>query len=243
MRILISLLCCALLGLAGAWAYFHGAAGEQYHSSARQMWEIRRQAAQSGVKPDATTLTALEKEVDRALRMTPNYSALWLNQALIARTGRLSEGGAVIENLALARSALEAALVNQPQSPTIWAEYAVLADMLNSQKQLEGGSARLNSLMRRALAFAPRETNVHLTMLDLGFRNWEELEPATRTALERALTALNAERTTAALQVAQRRGRMDEACAFPALRATTACAAQRAQQPAVGSEAVPGSGS
>lgn len=229
MRILISSLICAVLGVAGLWAIRHGAAGEQYHASARKLWDIRRQAYQSGKPPDAATLAALETNVARTLEATPTHGALWLNQALIARTGRLNDSGAVVENLSLARTAMETALVNQPQSPIMWGEYAVLGDLLHSQKQLEGGTARLNQLMRRALTLAPREASVQLSMWDLGWRNWDELEPATRAALEQALGTFNAQRQAAVLRLAERRGRVDEACALPALRAALACIAKAAE--------------
>lgn len=233
MRILISLLICAALGTAVLWAIRHGAAGEQYHASARQLWDIRRQAYQSGKPPDAATLAALEADVSRTLDATPTHGALWLNQALIARTARLNESGAVVENATLARAALEAALVNQPQSPIMWGEYASLADLLHSQKQLEGGTARLNQLMRRALTLAPREASVQLTMWDLGWRNWDELEPATRTALEQALGTFNAQRQAGVLRLAERRGRVEEACALTALRSAPVCVAKAAEPPAV----------
>jgi len=210
--------------LAAAWAVAHGMAGEQFQQSAKSLWAYRKQPDLTGKHPDQAALTALEQDTVRALDWAPSYGQLWISQVLIARTPREAVGGAVVENLPLARQAAEAALVRLPHSPIAWAEYALIADLLHSQQLLPGGAAQVQHVMRRALALGPREPNMILVMLDLGLRNWDEMSAESRAALEKAVAALNSTNKRVAVAIALRRGRDGELCALTAMRSHAACA-------------------
>lgn len=210
--------------LAGAWAISFGMAGEQFQQSAKALWDYRKHPNVTGKHPDQAALTALEQDTARALDWAPSYGSLWINQVLIARTPREIAGGAVVENLPLAIEAAKAALVRLPQSPIAWAEYALIADLLHSQQQLPGGAAEVQRVMRRALALGPREPNMILVMLDLGLRNWDELNAESRAALEKAVAALGSTNKRVAVAIALRRGRDGELCALAAMRSHAACA-------------------
>lgn len=224
MRIFVSLFTALAALLAGAWAVTRGMAGEQFIESGRDIWALRKEAGRTGRPPSAEQLAALERETAEALALTPAHGHLWITQLLIARTYRQPADGSVVENAELADSAVQAALARLPHSPVAWAEYASLADRRLSEGRLPGGAARLGEIIRRALMLGPREPNMMLGMVDLGFRNWDELDAPTRAALTEAIGRLNAARRVAVLGIAERRGRLAEACGLALYRSHSACA-------------------
>ncbi|MDX2220923.1 MAG: hypothetical protein SF172_18045 [Burkholderiales bacterium] len=224
MRIFVSLITALAALLAGAWAVTRGVAGEQFIESGRELWTLRKEAERSGRVPSAEQLAALERETAEALAFTPAHGHMWITQLFIARSPRQSADGSVVENAELADTAIRAALAGLPQDPVAWAEYARLADRRLSEGRLPGGAKRLGEIIRRALTLGPREPNMMLGMVDLGFRNWDELDAPTRAALAEAIGRLNATRREVVLNIANRRGRVDEACGLAPLASHRACA-------------------
>lgn len=233
MRIFVSLITALAAVLAGAWAVTRGVAGEQFIESGREMWTLRKEAERTGRVPSVEQLAALERETTEALSLTPAHGHLWITQLLIARTQRQRADGSVVENAELADAAIQSALARLPHDPVAWAEYARLADRRLSEGRLPGGAKRLGEIIRRALTLGPREPNMILGMVDLGFRNWDELDAPTRAALTEAIGRLNAARRDVVLNIANRRGRVEEACGLAPLARHRACA-----KPAVPATAV-----
>ncbi|MBL8516636.1 MAG: hypothetical protein JNM76_06675 [Betaproteobacteria bacterium] len=235
MRIFVSVITALAALLAGIWAVTRGVAGEQFIDSGRDVWAVRRDAERTGRAPAAETLAAMERDTAKALALTPAHGHLWITQLLNARTYRQGADGSVVENPGLAEAAIHSALARLPHDPVAWAEYASLADRELSEGRLPGGSARLGETIRRALTLGPREPNMMLGMVDLGFRNWDELDAATRAALAKAIGRLNAARRELALGIAYRRGRLADACGLAPFASHRACAKPaEPQTPAAG---------
>lgn len=220
---LFALVTAVLVLLAAAWAVALGMAGEQFQTSAQKMWSLRKQSSVTGKRPSAAELSTLEQETAEAIALAPDHGQLRLTQFLIASTSRQMPDGAVIENDALALEAIQAALVRLPHSPVMWAEYALVADRRHSEGRLPGGAARLSHIIQRALTLGPREPNMMLGMLDLGLRNWDELDPGARGTLEQAVSRLNAARRNVAMDIAFRRGRVTELCGMAPMRSHRVC--------------------
>jgi hypothetical protein len=230
MRFIASGLIFLLLSGCAVLAVMHGAASEQFLQLARTRDQLWRSSHATGITPDQATVNELEQVAARAIALAPSHGWLRVHQLYLARMPRQQSDGLVTENTDLARAAAEAAVVRHPHSPVAWAGYALLADQLHSRNQLEGGSTRLNQVIRRAITLGPREPDALLAMINLALRNWETLDAETRLALDTAITTLTPLHSQAIFAQALDRGRVTELCGHPRWKRHGLCAGQAGSQ-------------
>jgi hypothetical protein len=101
---------------------------------------------------------------------------------------------------------LVAAIEARPGSPYTWANLAVVKYRLG-----ETGSTFEKALVN-ASNLGPNEAEVQMIVTDLGLAVYDEVQPATRAAIERMVRAGLRRNAAEILQISARRGRLGVAC-------------------------------
>jgi hypothetical protein len=110
--------------------------------------------------------------------------------------------------LAYARDYFSDAVVLRPSSPYTWANLA------STKYRLKQSGAGFEQALDNAIRLGPWEPAVHRLGTDLGLSVYDEVSPATREEI-RGLVERSMRRDLAeTLQIAERRGRLDVACAL-----------------------------
>lgn len=99
-----------------------------------------------------------------------------------------------------------AALALRPTSPYAWSNMA-------QAKYSKGDSAQaIEVALGRAAQLGPAEPEVQRTVADFGLALWNDISPASRTAVERVVADGMRRNPMETLRIAARRGRLDVAC-------------------------------
>lgn len=188
-----------LAGTAGlaAGAISSGLAGATVYGVAKEMstW------AASGNEPGGETVAWLIADLERSARLAPadpDIEELLAGLALhrIERAGFLDE----------ALGHYRRAVALRPSSPYPWANVAAV-------DYRKGDTGReFQAALRHAAMLGPAEREVQGTVTDYGLAIWDEASPATRAAVESAITGAMKRDPGEALRLAQRRGRLGVAC-------------------------------
>lgn len=109
-------------------------------------------------------------------------------------------------DLRIAEQHLVASIEARPASGYTWANLAAL-----KYRQGDTGSV-FEKALQNAVKLAPYEPEVQRAAADLGLAVMNEVQPATRAAIERAIAAGMKRNAPEILQIAARRGRLDAAC-------------------------------
>ncbi len=196
-RFPIALLAVAALAGLGYAAVEQGRAGSIVYDAAREMsaWSA------SGRPPAPGTVAWVRENVERAARITPDDPTTEEMRGELALRERDRAGAA---DEALAHFTRAVAL--RPTSPYAWAGAV-------SALYLKGGRGPMfEAALRRASELGPAEREVQLAVADYGLSVWDEVQPATRTAVEAMITGAMKRDPAEILQLAQRRGRLAVAC-------------------------------
>lgn len=111
------------------------------------------------------------------------------------------------EFMAYARDYFRRALELRPDSPYTWANYAEIKYFLGET------GPDFERALERAVELGPWEREVQVVVTDIGLAMYRELQPATRAAVDRMIGFGMRRAPLDILQVAEKRGRLDLACA------------------------------
>jgi len=188
--------------LAGiAWVSVHavrmGSADSVVHDALRSMavWSAKR------TWPDLDQWLAVRNDLAHAARLAPGDPATrdTLGVLHVQRAG-------TPQFMDLAHEHFAAALMLRPSSPYSWASIAMARYGLGKTDRI------FEAALVNAMRLGPSEAEVQATVADLGLAVWDEVAPATRTAIEQAIGAGMRRNPMEMLQISQRRGRLEPAC-------------------------------
>lgn len=172
---------------------------------------------------DADTLARTQRNLDAALRLTPeNAWALQMTTAWKLRTSLLPADAATVEaEVRAALASVRATLRQRPSYPQAWAQLASLKMRLGERDE------ELWTAMTQADKLGPWETDVLMTIMAVGLPLWSQADEAMRSRLQGAMERAarrNLERATFLATVLRR---MDVFCSlkYVKLQAAKACAA------------------
>ncbi len=186
----------ALLAWLALAAIRAGAADAIVYDASREMGTWAASHAQPGVQ----TWTWVHEELERAAAASPR------NPTVHELLGDLDARSESAQYRAQALDHFVRALELRPSSPYTWADIARL-------KYRTGDTgADFETALVRSAELGPAEPEVQQTVAFLGLAVWNEVAPATRTVIERMVSAGMRREPEAMLQIAQRRGRLDVAC-------------------------------
>jgi hypothetical protein len=112
------------------------------------------------------------------------------------------------EILAYSRDYFLAALVLRPTSPYAWANFA------NTKYRMGQTDVTFERSLDNAIRLGPWEPAVHRLGTDLGLAVYRDVSPASREEIRRLVGNSMHRDPVETLQIAERRGRLDVACAF-----------------------------
>lgn len=108
----------------------------------------------------------------------------------------------------LAHAYFSQSLGIRPSSPYSWASLAAARYALGKT------DATFESALVNAVLLGPSEAEVQATVADFGLAVWDEVQPATRVAIEAAVHSGMRRNPMEMLRILQRRGRLEMACRF-----------------------------
>ncbi len=181
-----------------AWAAFNAV---DYGVAGAAAGNATRELARARYGPALDDATWWSVDVQRALRSVPSEPTLRELDALV--TLRTSTD---FEKLEAARREVVQAVAARPGSGYAWSTLATLDYRLG-----ETGTSFEKALVN-AQRLAPYEPEVQQVIVDYGLAVIDEVQPSTRAAIERAVTAGMKRNAPEILQIAARRGRLDVAC-------------------------------
>ena len=152
--------------------------------------------------PDLESLLVVRRELLRAQALAPESPAV-LESLGVLHSRRATNADFVL----YARDYFERSLGLRPVSPYTWAN---LAQALYLLGQI---GPELETALVRATFYGPWEPEVQHVVADVGLAIWSEANPATRAAVARMLDFGMRRNPLEFLQISQRRGRLDLACA------------------------------
>ena len=185
----------AVVGFASYQAVRYGVSGTASGNAMRELSHVARADGVTGAG------SWWEGDLNRAAREVPMDPALRELQA-VATMRDTSEPASLGE----AQRNLVAAIEARPGSGYTWANLAEVKYKLG-----DTGPAFEKALVN-AVALAPFEPEVQRTVVNYGLAVMNEVAPATRAAIERAVAAGMKRNAPETLQIAARRGRLDAAC-------------------------------
>lgn len=219
-----------VLGVASMLAIRVGMADEAVAGVNGQMNAIAAETRMRGVVPASANMKRLDDQMASAIQLAPSNGLYELSHLRLLRTSRQTADGVVAENLPAAFSAAKRAVVLLPASPYAWAEYALVADRLNTEGALPGGMAEVSRAMLRAIQLGPREPTVASAVLDIGLANGGgarsgqvDFQKDARDATAAALKLLALVAPQSALEVAARRGELSWLCQKPEMSQQSGC--------------------
>jgi hypothetical protein len=174
-------------------------------------------AARYSVAGSASSNAA--REIERMSRSQGNSGSWWTDD--LARATRDAPGDPTAHELLglglaaqsndpqvleSARKELLAAIALRPGSGYTWANLAALKYRLGET------DAVFEKALVNAMRLAPFELEVQRDVADYGLAMLDEVEPATRAAIEQAVAAGMRRNAPEMLQIAARRGRLGAAC-------------------------------
>jgi hypothetical protein len=160
------------------------------------------------------------RELEEMSKVRGGSVAPWWRDDLARAAAHVPDDPFVRETLALvitrnsnepsdfeeAQRHLVAAIAARPGSPYTWANLAVVKYRLG-----DTGPA-FEKVLVNASNLGPYEPEVQQIVSDLGLAMYDEVSPATRSAIERMVAAGMKRNAAEILQIASRRGRLDTAC-------------------------------
>lgn len=186
----------AALGWLTSVAIHAGAADALVYDASREMGTWAASHAQPGVQ----TWTWVHEELERAAAAIPRSPTV---HELLGDLDAHAEGAEYRqEALVHFMKALEL----RPSSPYTWADIAEL------KYRIGDTGHDFEAALVRGAELGPAEPEVQQTVAFLGLAVWDEVAPATRTAIERMVAAGMRRDPEEMLRIAQRRGRLDVAC-------------------------------
>lgn len=166
-----------------------------------QVSDTFESAAWREAPPQFDTWLSLRAKLLEAQSLTPR------NPGVLEGLGVLHERRAASRDMLLyARDYFARSLEVRPASPYAWANLAAV------RYELGDTGAAFEGALVRAVELGPWEPEVQRVVADVGLAVLEEVQPATRAAIERAVGFAMRRDPVATLQVAERRGRLDVAC-------------------------------
>jgi len=107
---------------------------------------------------------------------------------------------------------LARSLALRPVSPRTWANFAEASYLAGDTSQ------RFETALVTAAGLGPSDAQVQRLVGHYGLAVWDEAQPATRAAVEAAVSAGMRRNPLEMLQIAQRRGRLSVACSHLSAR-------------------------
>lgn len=193
-RVLVMIPALTALGWASAQALRIGSADAIVYEAAKEIgtWIASRSA------PAPQTRQWIHDDLQRAAARVPgDPSVQELLGLLQAFTPEYSD-----EALVHFSKALEL----RPTSPYSWANF------VEASYRKGGSGPGFEAALRRAAETGPSEPEVQRTVVDYGLAVYDEVGPATRSAIDRMIAAGMIRNPLEIMRIAQRRGRLDTAC-------------------------------
>lgn len=151
--------------------------------------------------PSLEAWLAVRRELLRSATLAPGNPAVYESLGVLHARRAASP-----EMLAYARDYFVQSLALRPTSPYTWANYAEVRYLLG-----ETGPPFERALVKAA-ELGPWEPEVQRLVADVGLAVIDEVQPATREAIERMVAFGMRRGPLDILQLAQKRGRLDVAC-------------------------------
>lgn len=155
----------------------------------------------SGAQPGEQTRSWVMADLERAKRWAPGNPYIYELQGLLD-AGRLDAPEYLARSLVHFTHALEL----RPTSPYDWANIAA------AEYRIGDTGAVFERAIVRAAALGPSEPSVQRTVADYGLAVWNDVQPGTRKAIEKAVANGMRRNPKEMLQIAERRGRLAVAC-------------------------------
>jgi hypothetical protein len=165
--------------------------------------EILEGPVRGAKTPTFETWLQVRNDLLEARRLTPGDPTVLESLGVLhARRGQSPE------LLTYARDYFQQALVLRPTSPYAWANLA------NTMYRLRPEGAGLEQPLDNAIRFGPWEPAVHRLGTDLGLAAYGKISPESRDEVRKLIGNSMHRNPIETLQIAERRDRLDVACAF-----------------------------
>jgi hypothetical protein len=194
-RVFVVALLAAVLGWAGFEAVRYGVTGTAAGNGAR---ELDRAGRLAGMQVAGSWWLA---DLARAAAEVPKDPMLHELLALA-----IVRGGTEVGELGEAERQLKAAIESRAGSPYAW------ASLVEVKYRIGETGAAFEKALVNAASLGPHEPEVQRTVADYGLAVMDEVGPATRAAIERAVAAGMKRNAPEILQIAARRDRLVVAC-------------------------------
>lgn len=216
----IALFAVALLLIAAWLALRMGAASWTAEDTEQDLSAWDKRTNETGLPPTQAEWQAAMRDVQAAIARNPRDPHLKeLESRLLALTIRVGEG--VTNRLSESIAPLERAAALRPTSPYTWAS---LASALYANGKVD---VRFYAVLERAVEAGPFEREALFVVIELGLAVWDTAPKSTQLAIQTALK--NADRHEAAIivEIAQRRGKLEQVCILPNTSKQSACAPEK----------------
>ena len=216
MRTRLPSLVVAVLVGASALAVAHGVADEKVQHVNGRLYELARENQRTGATTDAQTKAELSRLATEAVTLAPRNSHYW---DALSRVLRAQDADSVA-----AYAASQRAVAMQPSSAYAWSGLVQVADRLNAEGRLPGGTAGLEQAIQRAAALGRFEPQVLEVVVDKGLVNWPVVGAETRAATTQAVANLARLYPDTVLAIAANRGQRGVVCKDKLLAVRKECA-------------------
>jgi hypothetical protein len=193
-RVLVMIPALVALGWASAQALRIGSADAIVYEAAKEMgtWIASRSA------PAPQTMQWIHDDLQRAAARVPSEPSVQELLGVLQALRPEYADDAIVH--------FSKALELRPASPYSW------ANLVEVHYRKGGSGPVFEAALRRAVETGPAEPEVQRTVVDYGLAVYDEVQPATRAAIDRMVASGMSRNPLEIMQIAQRRGRLDTAC-------------------------------